>query len=67
MTVFDIQNNLKRLGYKLTVTGQMDAATRRAVIAYAKKRKLKTTDSETVRAALCKDLRGVCADVSQLK
>ncbi len=65
--VLDIQNNLKRLGYKLAVTGQMDAATRRAVIAYAKKRKLKTTDSETVRAALCKDLRGVCADVSQLK
>lgn len=65
--IFDIQNNLKRLGYKLPVTGRMDEATRQAVVAYAKKRKLKTTDPQTVLMLLCKDLRGACANVSQIK
>jgi len=65
--VFDIQNNLKRLGYKVSVSGQMDYATQQAIDAYAKKRRLKATDNQSVLASLCKDLRGVCANASQIK
>ena len=42
--VRDIQKNLKRLGYKVKETGVMDDATRRAVVAFAKKHTM--TDSE---------------------
>ncbi len=65
--VMDIQSNLKRLGYKVPVTGQMDDATRRTIAAYAKKRKLASTEQHVVLTSLCKDLRGLCTDVSQIK
>lgn len=65
--VFDLQNNLKRLGYKVAATGRMDEATRQAIAAYARKRKLKTTEPQAVLASLCKDLRGACANVSQIR
>lgn len=63
--VVDIQVSLKRLGYIVAVTGRMDDATRQAVVAYAKKRKLKTTEPQTVLTSLCKDIPGTCTKVTQ--
>jgi hypothetical protein len=65
--VLDIQNNLNRLGHKLKVTGEMDNATEQAMTAYAKRRKLNASDPQAVLASMCKDLRGACANFSQLK
>lgn len=64
-SVVDIQVNLKRLGYIVAVTGRMDDATRQAVVAYAKRRKLKTTELQAVLTSLCKDIPGACTKVSQ--
>jgi hypothetical protein len=63
--VVDIQVNLKRLGYKVAVTGRMDDATRQAVVAYAKKRKLKTAELQAVLISLCKDIPGACTNAPQ--
>ena len=67
LVVLDIQNNLKRLGYKVTATGQIDNATQQAVAAYVKKRKLNSAEPQAILASLCKDLRGACANISQIK
>lgn len=65
-TVVAIQVNLQSLGYKVAVTGRMDDVTRQAVVAYAKKRKLKTTDPQVVLTSLCKDIPGACTNAPQL-
>lgn len=64
--VVDIQSNLARLGYRVAVTGQMDDDTRRAVRMYAKKHRIKFADLQAVIASLCKDLKGECANASQM-
>lgn len=58
--VINIQVNLKRLGYVVTATGRMDEATRQAVVIYAKRRKLKTTEPQAVLTSLCKDIPDAC-------
>ena len=63
--IADLQSNLKRLGYLVNVTGQMDNATQRAVAAYARKRKLDKTEHRLLLASLCKDLHGACVNESQ--
>ena len=65
-TIFAIQANLRRLGYQVPVTGQMDSVTRQTVVAYAKMRKLKTTEPQVVLTSLCKDIPGACTNAAQL-
>jgi heme/copper-type cytochrome/quinol oxidase subunit 2 len=64
-SVVNIQVNLKRLGYKVAVTGRMDDATRQAVVAYAKKRKLKTTEPQAVLTSMCNHMPSSCTRVSR--
>ncbi len=57
-----IQNNLRKLGYRVTVTGHMDELTQRAMTSFAKQRKVKVNvaNPREVLATLCTALKGRC-------
>ena len=62
--ISDVQYNLKRLGYAVAVTGEMDRPTRLAMAEYSKKRNLKATDPQSILRSLCADLHGSCITTS---
>ncbi len=57
LLILDRQKSLLRLGYRLKETGELDTATRNAVAAYGKKRKMKNPEYEAVQLALCQELK----------
>ena len=63
--VRDIQKNLQRLGYKVKETGVMDEATRRAVVAFAKKHTMTDSEYDLVQIVLCQQLKQRCSNASQ--
>ncbi len=64
LRILDMQKNLQLLGYRLKETGELDTATRNAVAAYGKKRKMKNPDYEAVQLALCQELKQRCSNDS---
>lgn len=62
--VWDVQSNLKLLGYNtVAASGRMDTATQNAIAAYARKRRIQKS-LETVQAAMCQELRQRCVNHS---
>lgn len=59
LMVLDIQTNLRRLGYGIAVSGQLDNATRQQAAVYAQKRRI-NRDLRVVHSALCKERGSVC-------
>ena len=59
LLVLDIQTNLRRLGYGIAVSGQLDNATRQQAAVYAQKRRI-NRDLRVVHSALCKERGSVC-------
>ena len=64
LRILDMQKNLQLLGYRLKETGELDTATRNAVAAYGKKRKMKNPEYEAVQLAMCQELKQRCSNDS---
>lgn len=65
--VLDIQHNLIRLGYDLTVTGSVDNKTRQAMQAYANKNAINDQSTRNLLISLCRELKGRCSNAAKIQ
>ena len=65
--LLDIQHNLIRLGYDLTVTGILDVKTRQAIQNYADKNSISDSSSKNILISLCRELKGRCSNAAKIQ